>query len=116
MASQFTIDEVPLPKGILLRVNGRLDAKNSQMLTDRCTALAQAGTGRIVANLQGVPFVASSGIGTLLALTERFQESGGEFRIAAPSDSVRSIVDLLNLSQFLRIDETEEAGLAAVAA
>ena len=115
MASQFAIEGIARPKAILLRVTGRLDAKNSQMLTERCVALNGNGAQRVVLNLADVPFVASSGIGTLLALTERFREAGGELRIAAPSDAVRSVIDLLNLAQFLQVDDTEESGLTAVA-
>ena len=115
MAKEFTREEIGQPGGaVLFRLSGRLDAKNAQALVARCNDLYERGTLRVVINLAGVSFVASSGIGSLLALTERFQESGGGVRLVEVSDAVRSVVDLLNLGEFLRIDTTEEAGLAAV--
>jgi len=116
MPSEFTLEEAAPPNGAaVLRLCGRLDAKNAQALVTRCNQLYERGTLRVVINLAGISFVASSGIGALLALTERFQEAGGGVRLVQVSDAVRSVVDLLNLGEFLRIDDTEEAGLAAVA-
>lgn len=115
MVREFTLETVgPTDGAVLLRLAGRLDAKNAQALVTRCNELYENGTTRIVLNLSGISFVASSGIGSLLALTERFQDAGGGVRLVAVSDAVRSVVDLLNLGEFLRIDATEQAGLAAV--
>jgi anti-sigma B factor antagonist len=115
MVREFTIEEVGAPDGaVLLRLSGRLDAKNAQALVARCNDLYANGITRIVLNLSSVSFVASSGIGSLLALTERFQDAGGGVRLVEVSDPVRSVVDLLNLGEFLRIDATEQAGLAAI--
>lgn len=114
MLDRFAIEESAHGRASVLRVAGRLDARNAQTLSERCQAALQGGRAHVVLNLAAVPFIASSGIGTLLALTETFQEAGGGLRIAAPSDGVRSVVDLLNIGQFLNMDATEEAGLAAV--
>lgn len=115
MVKEFMLEEVAAPDGaVLLRLTGRLDAKNAQALVARCTDLHANGVTRVVINLSGVTFVASSGIGSLLALTERFQDAGGGVRLVEVSDAVRSVVDLLNLGEFLRIDATEKAGLAAI--
>jgi anti-anti-sigma factor len=94
-------------------LNGRLDAKNAQTFVARCRELREKGVRRLVVNLAGVGFVASSGIGILLALTEEYQDAGGSVHLAELSEPVRSVLDLLNLTQFLAIVPTEEAALSA---
>lgn len=114
MVHEFRIEEAAQPTGVVvLRVSGRLDARGAQAMVARCTALRERGVRRVLLNLAAVPFVASSGVGSLLALTDQFHEAGGCLRLVEISDAVRSVVDLLNLGEFLRIDGTEEAGLAA---
>lgn len=114
MVHEFRIEEDARPAGVVvLRVAGRLDAKGAQAMVAHCTGLQERGVRRVLLNLAAVPFVASSGVGSLLALTDQFAEAGGCLRLVEISDAVRSVVDLLNLGEFLRIDGTEEAGLAA---
>ena len=109
MSADFRIEEVELGgEAQLLRVSGRLDAKNAQTFVARCRELRDGGTRQLVVNLAGVGFVASSGVGVLLALTEEYQDAGGRVHLVALSEAVRSVLDLLNLTQFLRIAASEK--------
>jgi anti-anti-sigma factor len=58
-----------------------------------------------------VSFVSSSGIGSLLALTEEFQEHGGTLSLAESSPTVRESIELLNLEEFLMLFESEAEAL-----
>jgi len=100
----------------VLRVTGRLDARSAQDLVMHCQTLLEQGHRHVVISMPGVSFVASSGIGSLLALTESFKDAGGSLRLAQLSHAVHSVVDLLNLGQFLAIDATEEDALVALGA
>ena len=100
----------------VLRVSGRLDARNAQALVAQCNGLLDRDVKHVVIAMPEVSFVASSGIGSLLALTESFQDAGGSLRLAHLSQAVSSVVDLLNLGQFLAIDATEEEALTAMGA
>ena len=109
MESDFRITEAPSGEGVhVLRIQGRLDAKNAQTFVARCRALREQGTRQLIVNLSGVGFVASSGIGILLALTEEYQDQGGTVQLVALSEAVRSVLDLLNLTQFLHIFPNEQ--------
>lgn len=98
------------------RVTGRLDAKNAQELMRHAREALERGKKRLVINLAQVSFVASSGVGTLLALTEEFQDAGGTVHLVALSEAVRSVIELLNLTQFLNIGENEQEVLQALGA
>ena len=115
MAEKFTISDVERRGDVaVVRVAGRLEIKSAQELLDKCREIRQAGARTLVLNLSDITFVASSGVGTLLALTEEFKEGGGGLRLVAMSQAVETVVNLLNLAQFLLIDATETDALEAL--
>ena len=114
MLDDFAItNETSRGKTVLMRVTGRLDAKSAPALMNRCADVRTSGNNLIL-NMESISFVASSGIGALLALAEQFKESTGKVRIASPSAAVESVIKLLNLDQFLDIDPTEDKAFAAL--
>jgi anti-sigma B factor antagonist len=114
MSDDFQILSLPAREGIaLLRISGRIDTRVASQLLHRCAEVRAAGD-HLVLNLSGVSFIASSGIGALLALTEQFREGNTKVRFAALSSAVDSVIKLLNLDQFLSIDGTEEQALDAL--
>ena len=114
MSEDFQIANGPSRgRVLLLRVSGRLDTKSASQLLHRCSA-ARNGGQDLVINLSAVSFIASSGIGALLALAEQFREADARVRFVALSPAVDSVIKLLNLDQFLTIDSTEDEALAAL--
>ena len=97
---------------VIVRVEGRLDAKSAPRLLEHCRAARHAG-GHLVLNLGGVTFLSSSGVGVLLVLSENARLDGGSLRIAAPSAAVRAPLELLNLHRFLVIDGGEDEALSS---
>ena len=117
MVREFAITEAPTAGAArVLRVAGRLDARNAQTLLRRCREMEEGGHRQLVINLSEVTIVASSGVGTLLAVTEEVQDAGGVIHLVALSEPVRSVVELLNLTQFLHIASTEAEALEAIGA
>ena len=117
MAEEFSITEAPREQGaVVLRVTGRLDARNAQALLRACRDHQEKGNRNLVINLAEVTFVASSGVGTLLALTEELGDAGGSVHLVALSDPVNSVVELLNLTQFLNVGLSEAEALEAIGA
>jgi anti-anti-sigma factor len=89
-----------------IRVLGRLDAEAAQELRNYCDKLRNQGHRNLALDMSDITFVASSGLGTLLALTEEFGETGGCLYLAPVSEAVLSVVKLLNLDKFLAIYES----------
>jgi len=117
MAENFEITRAEAPAGAaLLRLTGRLDARNAQLLVQECQRLRDDGKPRVVVNLSTISFVASSGIGSLLALTEMLNDAGGRLVLVEISDAVRSVVELLNLTQFLNLETSEADALQTIGA
>jgi anti-anti-sigma factor len=103
------------PGYLLLRIEGLLDGRSASQVLERCQSVVSQGR-RLVLNLSGVTLVTSSGIGALLALVEEHGRQFGNVRMAAPSSAVSAVVRLLNLDQFLAIDDTEEQAVRAAEA
>ena len=92
---------------VVLRVSGRLDARAASELMTHCQRARDAGKD-VVLNLAAVPFIASSGIGSLLALFDEFQQAGRNVRLTQLSPAVDSVIRLLNLDAFFAMDASEE--------
>ena len=103
----------PHAGSVVVRAEGRLDAKTAPRLLQHCLDARVRG-GHLVLNLAHVTFLSSSGVGVLLVLAERTKSEGGSLRIAAPSPSVKGPLELLNLHRFLAIDDSEGDALRAL--
>lgn len=111
MSAEFDIQTHEPGGGVtVLRVRGRLDAAGVPVLMKRARAVRTARHD-LVLNLSGVTFVASSGIGLLLALAEEFQQAGASVRLAEVSPAADSVIRLLNLGEFLSIHPDERSAL-----
>jgi anti-sigma B factor antagonist len=114
MADPFHVEAVqPDDRCTVLRVRGRLDSSSAAVLVQKCAAVRGAERN-LVLNLSEVSFIASSGVGALLALAEQFQEAANAVRLVALSPAVDSVIRLLNLDQFLPIEASEHEALASL--
>ena len=116
MPDDLTLLEVEVSKGtVVIRARGTLNARSTPELLRRCRIVKDRRMN-LVLNLSEVAFIASSGIGGLLALVEEFRESGLSIRMAALSVAVDSVVKLLNLDGFLSIDADETTAVEVLGA
>lgn len=115
MSKQFTLDQ-DTSSGMapVLRLSGRLDADGAMILRDTAMKLKNEGNTQLIVNLSGLEFVASSGLGTLLLLTEEFTDVGGNIVFVAPTSDVLQVINLLNIDQFLTLVDCEEDARQAV--
>jgi anti-sigma B factor antagonist len=73
----------------------------------RCRAL--------VVDLSGVPFIDSTGIAVLLEYLRDATGFGGRFCIAAPTDHVRHVFEIIRLDEALPVFETVAEAIATMA-
>lgn len=114
MQAEYTLSPLSTKGPVaVIEVGGRLDALAAQELRKRCFEARQLGHEHLLLDLGQVSFIASSGIGALLAMTEEFGKIGGLY-LAPISPAVRSVIQLLNLAPYLAIYESREAALAPI--
>ncbi len=104
-----------LPGTLVAHVQGSMDAFTSRQVLDFGTKVCSEDR-HLILDLSGVEFLASSGLGALLALAERFRERGRSFELVACSPAVREAIKLLNLDRILTLSESEEDALRRLAA
>jgi anti-sigma B factor antagonist len=95
----------------VVRTEGRLNMAAAPQLRTTVAELTAAGRSRIVVDLSALTFVDSSGLGALIGGLKAARQAGGDLRIAAPAEQVRTVLGLTNLDRVLRPYATVEAAL-----
>ena len=111
MNLEIDIDEQhPSADAALLRVSGRVNIHTSPALRNRLKPLLSDGMRRVHVALDGVDFMDSSGIATLVEGLQWSRATGGEFVLTGLSETVR---DVFVLSKLDTVFDIREAGTEA---
>ena len=97
---------------------GELDVASSSRLLEAVAELGGAGGhgGAVVIDMAGVGFMDSSGLRALLDCERSCRDGGRPFALARPTDSVRRVLELVDLLDTLTVlEEVTPQTLAAVA-
>jgi len=95
----------------VLEVGGRMGGSAAQEMLRRCQTLVDEGIQNLVINMENVSFIASSGAGALVVISEQFRRNGGSIQIASASAAVCRVIDLLNLHRFVTFATDEGSAL-----
>lgn len=85
----------PRPEGTVIVAVGDLDLVGAPVLH---AAVPDGGEGRVILDLAGVAFMDSSGLRALLEARQKCRDAGRPFVIARPSDPVRRVLELVDLT------------------
>jgi anti-anti-sigma factor len=92
---------------------GRLDVAGAPALKDAISEVAaRNGPPRVVIDMEGVSFVDSTGLGSVIAALKQIRGSQGELRLAAPNQQVRVVLELTTLDRIFPYYATLEEALA----
>ncbi len=91
---------------------GRLDVAGAPALKNAMTDLARNGPPRVVIDMEGVSFVDSTGLGSVIAALKQIRNRQGELRLAAPNQQVRVVLELTTLDKVFPYFATLEDALA----
>ena len=93
---------------------GRLDVAGAPALKDAISEVVKVGPPRIVIDMEGVSFVDSTGLGSVIAALKQIRGSQGELRLAAPNQQVRVVLELTTLDRVFPYYPTVEDALAGL--
>ncbi|WP_194762378.1 STAS domain-containing protein [Microbacterium sp. UFMG61] len=93
----------------VIALSGRLTATGAPLLRKAVTDLVASGDARIVVDMAALQFVDSSGLGALVGALKSARVAGGDLRIAAVPEAVRTVLHLTNLDRVLRDHPTPES-------
>ncbi len=90
---------------------GRLDIAGAPALKEAIEEVVKNGPPRIVIDMEGVSFVDSTGLGSVIAALKQVRGSQGELRLAAPNQQARVVLELTTLDRVFPYYATVEDAL-----
>ncbi|MCG8404025.1 MAG: STAS domain-containing protein [Phycisphaerales bacterium] len=92
----------------VVALSGDVDLHHSPALHAALIDVAKGRPKRLVVNLSEVPFMDSSGVGTLVEVFRRVSAYKGKMVLCGMTSRVRSVFEITKLDRFFTICETEE--------
>lgn len=98
---------------MVVRLRGRLDLLSATEVKQAIARAVAEGHPKVIADLQEVSFVDSSGLGALIGGLKAARQAGGDLRLAHPQEQARLILELTTLDRVLTVYPSLEEALAA---
>jgi anti-sigma B factor antagonist len=112
---EFDAEERPGPV-TCVRLRGRLDAAGAGRIETRFTAATVAAGHPAIVDLSGVSFIASMGVGLLIAAARGLRNKGRLLVLFGAPEPVRAVLDLAEIGQIIPIAADEAEALAQLSA
>jgi len=96
---------------IIVGLTGDIDLESSPEARRVLLAEVEKGT-RVLADMSGVNYIDSSGVASLVESLQSARAKGGDFALAAVSESAMRVLQLARLDKVFTIHGTLEDGLA----
>ena len=97
---------------VVVAVVGQLVVGNRQEFKQSVLDEVERGARRILVDFSDTGYVDSSGLGALVSLTKRLREVGGELRLAALNEDMRTLFELTRLDTLFRLYGSRAEALA----
>lgn len=96
---------------VVLELSGKImGGPDATLLNDKLYELIEAGKTQIVANLRGVNWMNSSGLGILIGGLTTMRNSGGDLKLANITDRIQSLLMITKLlTVFESFDTVDQA-------
>ena len=91
---------------------GRLDVAGAPALKEAISEAMKNGPPRVVIDMEGVSFVDSTGLGSVISALKQIRGSQGDLRLAAPNQQARVVLELTTLDRVFPYFATVEEALA----
>ncbi|KRE67852.1 STAS domain-containing protein [Paenibacillus sp. Soil750] len=110
----MTITEQLQGDVVLVSLQGRLDGNTSASLESAFAKLVEQGKGKFVFNLQGLDYVSSAGLRSLLSAAKMVKVIQGKLALARMNDQVKEVFDMSGFSSIFKLYETEDEAVNAI--
>ena len=96
----------------MVSLSGDLDIDSSTEFSARVDAVTAAAAVHVIVELSGVRFIDSSGLNSLVVGARETADRGGSFIVAAPSQYVARVFDLVRIGESIDIVGSVDDALA----
>jgi anti-sigma B factor antagonist len=99
-------------KGVkIIEVMGRMDGDSSPIVGQALDSIIDEGYDKLVLDLGSVDYISSPGLREVVRVYKRVQQSGGDLRLANPSERVMTVFELAGLDTMLHIYDSDIAAI-----
>jgi anti-anti-sigma factor len=95
----------------IVRPEGPLLEADAPQVKAALLETASASLGRVVLDMEAIPFVDSRGLEVLVEVTEEMSQGGQALKLCAANKTVREVLDLTELAQLF--EYFQDSGSAA---
>jgi anti-sigma B factor antagonist len=92
---------------------GDVDMAVAEDVRRRLMELVDRGQARLVLDLGSVMYIDSSGLGALVAAMKHARAAGGDIKVCALENDVRSLFEMTRLNKVLAVHATRQEAVAA---
>ena len=102
----LSIDKTQSSEGSLIRVVGEVDLYSSPELRKAILKAVKGAKGDVAIDLEGVTYIDSSGVATLVEGLRSAREHGTGFALVTPSPAVMQVLELARLDSVFEVQTT----------
>lgn len=95
----------------VLRCDGSLDADTVAAFKKVAYEMVNQGCARFVVDFGALGFIDSMGLGVLISLLRRVRQRGGDVKVAALTDEVKTIFEITRLHRLFDVCTDEESAM-----
>lgn len=99
---------------VVVSLEGRLDGNTSASLESAFAKLVEQGNGKFVFNLQGLDYVSSAGLRSLLSAAKMVKVIQGKLALARMNENVKEVFDMSGFSSIFKLYETEDEAINTI--
>jgi anti-sigma B factor antagonist len=103
MSLEIKVSELKRVK--MLEVSGRVDSISADELREALASSIEE-YNKIVIELSGVEYMSSAGLREMVSALKTVKKTGGDLRLANPSDKVKEVLELAGLDSIFQIYPT----------
>jgi len=103
-------------KGRIVSVSGKLDAVSTPDFERRLTDYVEQGDRTLILDFNGLVYVTSAGLRSILTVAKQLKRNGGILAVAALGEVVKNVFEISGFTAILPIYETVADALEGISA
>ncbi len=107
------ITEEQTPQGIVLAIHGNVGIEEVDLLAKHFQSILDRAPALVVLDLSGVSFIASAGMGAMIALRRDVGKKGGQVRLAAIRPQVKEALRRALFDRIFQMHDSVQQALSA---
>ncbi len=101
-------------KALIINASGRLDTTTASDFEAKCQEMITAADNSIIIDLQGVEYISSAGLRSILSVGKKVRSDGGNLAFCNLKGMVREVFEISGFSSIFTIHDTLEQALEAI--